>query len=194
MTDLTSETSGTRDNAFTYGALLGTLGTLLLTSPAARSAASLVLRFGGKAIAAGMAVKLLSDVLARPGSDQLIPEMAQTQEIKLAQLRAAIAAVRSDGAMSENERQAILQFADALQLDSAGRVALIRDMDRDFALDDITRSAVTPELSRLIFAASIYAIDSTAPSKRTYLNRLASALNLGRDTAGRIEAHVRGRT
>ena len=175
------------------GTLAGGLAGLLLGGKKPRKLAKSALKIGGVALVGGLAYKAWQNWQANnqpaspsaepqvvPPSDTAFLPSADTEQQDLSRtlVRAMIAAAKSDGHISADERARITEQLEGLQLDAEDRAFLQEELSKPLDIDAIAKSAASPEQAAEIYAASLLAIDPSGPAERGYLAMLAARLQI----------------
>lgn len=175
------------------GALAGGLAGLLLGGKKPRKLAKSALKVGGVALVGGLAYKAWQNWQANnppaaptdaapapPPSDTAFLPSSTTEQEDLSRtlMRAMVAAAKSDGHVSIEERQRIAQQLEGLNMDADDRAFLEDELSKPLDVDAIARDAKNPEQAAEIYAASLLAIDPEGPAERGYLAMLAARLKL----------------
>lgn len=93
-------------------------------------------------------------------------------------VRAMIAAASADGHMDGGEQARIFEKVQTLELGPEDKATLFDELRHPLSLEQLVAQVSDPETSLEVYAASLVAIDETRPEARTYLRRLATALEL----------------
>lgn len=175
------------------GALAGGLAGLLLGGKKPRKLAKSALKVGGVALVGGLAYKAWQNWQANnppaasaeatptlPPSDTPFLPSSKTEQEDLSRtlMRAMVAAAKSDGHVSIEERRRIAQQLEGLEIDADDRSFLEDELSKPLDVDAIARDAKNPEQAAEIYAASLLAIDPEGPAERGYLAMLAARLKL----------------
>ncbi len=175
------------------GALAGGLAGILLGGKKPRKLAKSALKVGGVALVGGLAYKAWQNWQANnspatatneppalpPGDTPFLPSTPTGQEdLSRRLVRAMVAAAKSDGHVSPEERRRIAQQLDGLQIGVEERAFLEDELSAPLDIDAIARDAANPEQAAEIYAASLLAIDPNGAAERGYLAMLAARLKL----------------
>lgn len=96
-------------------------------------------------------------------------------------VRAMIAAAMADGHLDPGEQQRIFAQVEHLGLSHAEKGLLLDEMHHPVSLQELASQAQDPALRAEVYAASLLAIDRTAPGANRYLISLARTLEIPRD-------------
>ena len=185
------------------GAAIGGLAGLLLGSKSARKIAGPVAQLGGVAAVGTLAyqawqawqAKQNNQATALPNSAEgtvfLPKNPAARNETALMILSAMIAAAKSDGHIDAAEQEKIFAKIDQDNLSSEEKAFVMDQLRRPLNLGELAALATTPEQSVELYTASVLAIQPDSPAEVTYLNNLASALNLDPGLRANIEQAVK---
>ncbi|ACL56660.1 tellurite resistance TerB family protein [Methylobacterium nodulans] len=106
-------------------------------------------------------------------------------------LRAMVAATLADGMIDAQERSRLDAALAEAGLDEASR-RRFEDLLRDPPdIDEIADRVSDPEKAARVYAAARLAIDPDTVQERTFLARLAEALDVDADAVARVEAGMR---
>lgn len=185
------------------GAAVGGLAGLLLGSKSARKMAGPVAQLGGIAAVGTLAYQAWQAWQAKQQgqSPQSLPSAEGTVFLPTNQqarndastmvLSAMIAAAKADGHIDNAEQEKIFAKIDANELSSEDKAFLMDQFRRPLNVAEIAAAAKTPEQAAEIYTASVLAIQPDTPTEITYLNNLASALNLDPGLRGSIDSVVK---
>jgi uncharacterized membrane protein YebE (DUF533 family) len=191
------------------GGLAGSMAGSLLSGKSGRKLGKKAIKYGGLAAVGALAYaayKNYSDTSGKPGTPALsgagqpalappppgtafLPAEADAparNALGLTLVRAMIAAGRADGRLDSDESQAIFTRIQSLDLSPEEKNLLIAEMERPVDMDEIVRSAATPEVATEIYTASLLAIDVDDPAENAYLAMLAARLRLPADLVAEI--------
>ncbi|MFN3986491.1 MAG: tellurite resistance TerB family protein [Rhodocyclaceae bacterium] len=110
--------------------------------------------------------------------------------MRLAIVRAMIAAAKADGHIDDTERERIFTQITQLGLGAEEKAFLFDELAKPLDIDAIVRLGVTPELCAELYTASLLAIDPDTPAERAYLQMLAARLGLEQGLVDQIHAAV----
>jgi uncharacterized membrane protein YebE (DUF533 family) len=185
------------------GAAVGGLAGLLLGSKSARKMAGPVAQLGGIAAVGTLAYQAYQAWQSKQnGQPPAVPGSAEgttflpkndvmRNDLSLMVLSAMIAASKSDGHIDAAEQEKIFAKMDGNDMTPEEKAYLMDQFRRPLNIGEIAAFAKTPEMAAEIYTASVLAIQPDTATEVTYLNNLASALNLDPDLRGRIEAVVK---
>lgn len=189
------------------GAAVGGLAGLLLGSKSARKFAGPVVQLGGIAAVGTLAYQAWqawqaskngqtpasSPALANDaeGTTFLPQNAAQRNDMSLMVLSAMIAASKADGHIDAAEQEKIFARIDEDNLSSEEKAYLMDQFRKPLNIADLTAFATSPELAAEIYTASVVAIQPDTASEVTYLNNLASALQLEPGLRSNIDSVVK---
>lgn len=125
---------------------------------------------------------------AHPGTPVQELPGAQAEQRSQSLFKAMIAAAKADGHVDDAERRAIQQAVSNLGLDDDTRLMLDAELARPLDVQDIAAGADSREAAAEIYLASLFVIDTANPAERSYLDRLAAALDLHPDLTAQLEA------
>jgi uncharacterized membrane protein YebE (DUF533 family) len=103
-------------------------------------------------------------------------------------LRAMIAAVKADGAVSHEEQVKLSERMQTMQLDAESRAFVEFELARPLNLDEVTANVEGVEHAAEIYAASLAAIDAEGAVEKAYLKMLAARLRLEDDLVAALHA------
>ncbi len=186
------------------GAILGSLGTLLVGSKTGRSVMGSAAALGGLALIGGLAYKAFSDyqagkpagadpapALAAPSGTGFEPEVA-TNDTAVLFIRAMIAAAASDGQIDAAERQAIVGGLTEAGFDPEGNAWLENELANPASIEDLAGQAATPEIAAQVYTAARLAIEPDTPAEKDFLAGLGQMLNLDAELIGHIDMAAAG--
>lgn len=189
------------------GAAVGGLAGLLLGSKSARKFVGPVAQLGGIAAVGTLAYQAWqawqaskngqtptsSPALTNDaeGTTFLPQNAAQRNDMSLMVLSAMIAASKADGHIDAAEQEKIFARIDEDNLSSEEKAYLMDQFRKPLNIADLTAFATSPELAAEIYTASVVAIQPDTASEVTYLNNLASALQLEPGLRSNIDSVVK---
>jgi uncharacterized membrane protein YebE (DUF533 family) len=103
---------------------------------------------------------------------------ADGSPFELALVRAMVGAAKSDGHIDAAEQRRLFAEVERLGLDAESKAYVFDLLNRDVDLDELARSAATPEQGAELYLAARLAIDPDQPGERAYLDALAARLKL----------------
>ncbi|MBM9593588.1 tellurite resistance TerB family protein [Roseitranquillus sediminis] len=102
-------------------------------------------------------------------------------------IRAMITAAYSDGAMSTDERQRIMQEIDEAGADEEDRGVMEREMANPKPLDELLAEIHDEETAEEFYLTSRAAVDGETEANRAYLSELRRRLNLSEQQVAEVE-------
>lgn len=106
-------------------------------------------------------------------------------------VKAMVAATQADGVIDEDEQRRLAGRLDQLGMSSADRRALAERLTTPVDPREIVNATTSPELGLQIYAASVLAVAVDTPAERSYLDELASALNIDPGLKAQVEQTLR---
>jgi uncharacterized membrane protein YebE (DUF533 family) len=103
-------------------------------------------------------------------------------------VKAMIAATQSDGVVDREEQGRIVGRLEQTGMSPEDGKAIAASLATPVSMDELVRTAATPEIAAQIYTASVMAITVDKPAERAYLDRLASALKIDPGLKANIEA------
>jgi len=196
-----SQVLGSGAGAGFAGGLAGGLASGMLTSKKGRKMGKKALQVGGLAALGGvayMAFNRYKQNQTQPGSAPApapastppapetvpasfvppSPESPEAEALGLTLLRAMIAAAQADGRLDGDERRAIFERVESLDLAPPDKAELFAQLERPVDMGTLADAATTPEIAAEIYTASVLAIDVDTAAERGYLTMLAARLEL----------------
>lgn len=181
-------------------AVLGSLGALVFGTSAGRSIVGSAAKMGGLALIGGLAYKAYQnhqagkplldmaqqDLLPAPAGTGFEPE-ATTEATALIFIRAMIAAAAADGAIDQEERDAILGGLREAGFDPEANEWLANEMANPATVDDLVAAATTPEIAAQIYTAARIAINPDTAAEKDFLAGLSASLNIDTELAANID-------
>ncbi|MEE4136900.1 MAG: tellurite resistance TerB family protein [Desulforhopalus sp.] len=192
------------------GGLAGGLTSSMLTTKKGRKLGKNALKLGGVAAIGALAYtayqrynsQSTTSSLPQPPPGQLtqapsgsafMPAPDNTtahEQLGLTLVRAMIAVARADGRLDQQESQAIFEKIQSLGLDSESQALLVEEIGHPVDMDEIVKSATTPEVAAEIYAASLLAVEVDTAAERGYLAMLAARLKLPAELVAELEKQV----
>ncbi len=114
---------------------------------------------------------------AAPTADELARRMIQVM----------IAAAHADGAMDEQEKQAVLDKLESQGLEPEEKDFLVAEMDSPPAMDRLVAGITDPGTCRTMYMLAVATITIDTPEERAWLDELAARLGISDDLKGFIE-------
>ena len=193
------------NNQMATGAVLGTLGSLLIGTRAGRGLAGSAAKLGGLALLGGLAYKAYQNYQrgqapADAGNATLLPppagsgfgaEAAGGSDAALASLRAMIAAAAADGSVDAAERAIILGAIGKAGLDPEASAFLEQEFARPATVEVLAAMADGPETAVQLYTAARLAIDPDTSAEQGFLKRLADGLGLDAGLVAHVDAVAR---
>ncbi|MEQ8404502.1 MAG: tellurite resistance TerB family protein [Oceanicaulis sp.] len=121
------------------------------------------------------------DYAAAPQSSAFLPapaDEAAQDALGKALVRAMIAAAKSDGKIDADEKQAIFERLNAMDLDGESKAFVFDELSAPLDINAVVAPATTPEIAAEIYAASLVAIEADTAAEQAYLQMLAARLEL----------------
>ena len=106
-------------------------------------------------------------------------------------MQAMISAARADGHVDDEEMNLITQQIKNLGLEQDVTRFLLSEMSKPVTVERIAALADTRETAAELYIASAMVVDMDSVDERTYLDRLASAMQLDTTLVQRLEAPLR---
>jgi uncharacterized membrane protein YebE (DUF533 family) len=185
------------------GAAVGGLAGLLLGSKSARKIAGPVAQLGGVAAVGTLAFQAWQAWQSKQngappavdhsaeGTKFLPQNTVMRNDLSLMVLSAMIAASKADSHIDAKEQEKIFARIDESDLNADEKAYLMDQFRRPLNIAELAGAAKTPELAAEIYTASVMAIQPDTASEITYLNNLASALQLDAGLRSNIDAVVK---
>lgn len=99
-----------------------------------------------------------------------------------------IAAAKSDGKIDAEEKAAIFERLNAMDLDGETKAFVFDELSAPLDINAVVAGADTPEHAAEIYAASLVAIEADTAAEKAYLQMLAARLELAPDLVAEIHA------
>lgn len=195
------------NNQMGTGAILGSLGTILLGTRTGRSATSTAAKIGTIAMIGGLAWQAYQNhlkgkpLLGGSGSNGLHAEPAPSgsgfepeavdQRHAVGYIRAMIAAAAADGRLDSSEYDKLLGNLKAAGIDAAAEEFLASELNSPATVADLAASVSTPEEALQLYTAARLAIDVDTAAEQSFLAELAAALGLDPDLVRQVDAAAR---
>ena len=201
------------------GALAAGAIALLFGSKGTRKFAGKAAKLGGTAAIGGLAYKAYTDwqaqqqAAAPQQTPQLDSQASSASSLNLGQfdigtpinnlaeqaaakrseslMQAMITAARADGHVDDDEMTMITQQINNLGLEQDVTRFLLSEMSKPVDVERIAALADTPETAAELYIASAMVVDMDDPVERTYLDKLALAMNLDAQLILQLEAPLR---
>ena len=141
--------------------------------------------------AAGSVPAIEADYDAAPQNSAFLPaptdENAQ-EALGKSVVRAMIAAAKADGKIDAEEKAAIFERLNAMDLDADAKAFVFDELSAPLDLNAVIAGADTPEHAAEIYAASLVAIEADTAAEKAYLQMLAARLELAPELVAEIHA------
>ncbi|MDX9698577.1 MAG: tellurite resistance TerB family protein [Rhodocyclaceae bacterium] len=192
------------------GLLGGVLGGMLAGSKGGRKLVGNAAKLGGIAAVGALAYSAYQRYRQQQAGTQVLPqgevvlppqdsgflpppddELGQGA-MRLAVVRAMIAAAKADGHIDDAERDKIFAQIGQLGLDAEEKAFLFDELARPLDIDAIVRLGISPEVSAELYTASVLTINTDTAAERAYLQMLAARLQLDPALVSQIHAAVEG--
>ncbi|XBQ16947.1 MAG: tellurite resistance TerB family protein [Oceanicaulis sp.] len=122
-----------------------------------------------------------ADYEAAPQASAFLPapsDEAAQDALGKALVRAMIAAAKSDGKIDAEEKAAIFERLNTMDLDAADKAFVFDELSAPLDINAVVAPAKTPEIAAEIYAASLVAIEADTAAEKAYLQMLAARLDL----------------
>jgi uncharacterized membrane protein YebE (DUF533 family) len=193
------------------GGAAGSVIAMLLGSKQGRKIGGKLVGYGGAALLAGLAYKAYRDWSddrqaapaqgttgttpaplppAGTGFDLESARSADGGDLRLALVRAMIAAAKADGHVDATEHRHLAGRIAELQLSAEEKGFLMDELGKPLDVDAIARLAGNREQASEIWLASRVAIDPDDFREKAYLDALAKKLDLPADLIEHLEAQI----
>ncbi len=131
--------------------------------------------------ATGSVPQVPAEYEAAPSNTAFLPaptdEVAQ-DELGKSLVRAMIAAAKSDGKIDADEKNAIFERLNAMDLDADSKAFVFDELSAPLDINAVVAGARCPETAAEIYAASLVAIEADTAAEQAYLQMLAARLEL----------------
>lgn len=138
---------------------------------------------------AGSVPAIEADYDAAPANSAFLPapsdESAQ-DALGKAMVRAMIAAAKADGKIDAEEKAAIFERLNAMDLDGEAKAFVFDELSAPLDINAVVAGADTPEHAAEIYAASLVAIEADTAAEKAYLQMLAARLELAPELVAEI--------
>ena len=188
------------------GAAAGGIMALLLGNKSTRKMLGKVAKYGGTALLGGMAYKAYqnwqdnkSPQQAQPVSTQdiqqaqiAIPQQGSPNELPLhlTLIKSMIGAAKADGQIDADEQKHIFDAVEKMQLSAIDKAIVFDSMNQEIKIEELARSVTNMEHKAEVYLAAYLAIDPDHPDEISYLNNLATALELPADFIAHLQHQV----
>jgi uncharacterized membrane protein YebE (DUF533 family) len=115
------------------------------------------------------------------------PTAATAQELAQRMIRVMIAAAHADGAMDEEEEQAVLARLKAENLSQEERMFLLNELHNPQPLAELTAGIDDPSTAKAIYMLAVSAVAIDTEAERRWFDELATRLGLSRGVQSFIE-------
>ena len=140
---------------------------------------------------AGSVPAVEADYQAAPANTAFLPapsDEAAQDALGKAMVRAMIAAAKADGKIDTEEKAAIFERLNAMDLDAGSKAFVFDELSAPLDINAVIAGADTPEHAAEIYAASLVAIEADTAAEKAYLQMLAARLDLAPELVGEIHA------
>lgn len=130
---------------------------------------------------AGSVPSVPAEYEAAPEGTAFLPaptDEAAQDALGQALVRAMIAAAKADGKIDAEEKAAIFERLDAMDLDAQSKAFVFDELSAPLDVNAVVAGATCPETAAEIYAASLVAIEADTPAEQAYLQMLAARLEL----------------
>lgn len=207
MSDMTKGTMG--------GALGGSLITMLLGSKKGRKMGGSLAQYGGAAALGAIALKVFDQWQSsnqatqanQPVGQSMPTPQAANQQLQAESLTAEsgteleqqhamlilktiIAAAKSDGHVSEDERAKINQVISTIDSDPQVARFVENEINKPLDPNDIAKSVVSQDQAAEVYLTSYIMIDEQSFMEKAYLDALAQSLHLAPELVAQLESSV----
>ncbi len=131
--------------------------------------------------AAGSVPAVPAEYEAAPAETAFLPapsDEAAQDALGKALVRAMIAAAKSDGKIDADEKSAIFERLNTMNLEPADKAFVFDELSAPLDINAVVAGATCPETAAEIYAASLVAIEADTPAEQAYLQMLAARLEL----------------
>jgi uncharacterized membrane protein YebE (DUF533 family) len=121
------------------------------------------------------------DYEAAPENTAFLPaaqDEAAQDALGKALVRAMIAAAKADGKIDADEKNAIFERLNSMDLDAGDKAFVFDELSAPLDINAVIEPASSPEIAAEIYAASLVAIESDTAAEQAYLQMLAARLEL----------------
>ena len=139
---------------------------------------------GGAAPAApagGSVPAVPADYEAAPTETAFLPapsDEAAQDALGQSLVRAMIAAAKADGKIDADEKAAIFERLNAMDLDASSKAFVFDELSAPLDINAVIGGTTCPETAAEIYAASLVAIEADTAAEQAYLQMLAARLEL----------------
>lgn len=145
------------------------------------AAASAAAAGAAGAAPSGSVPSLPAEYEAAPEGTAFLPapsDEAAQDALGQALVRAMIAAAKADGKIDAEEKAAIFERLNAMDLDAQSKAFVFDELSAPLDVNAVVAGATCPETAAEIYAASLVAIEADTPAEQAYLQMLAARLEL----------------
>lgn len=184
---------------YATGAAAGGALALLMGNRRARKLGGSALKLGGVAALGALAYKAWQDYQAQQGASAgtaapaappaALPAPALEEQAQVL-LMAMIAAARCDGHLDDREQGLLDGELQRLQADAATRAWVDAELRAPVDPARVAAACTRPELAHSAYLASVLVVDETSEAERSYLDRLARALQIEPGLQAQLEARA----
>ncbi|MEN8762029.1 MAG: tellurite resistance TerB family protein [Thiogranum sp.] len=193
LSKLTSNVPG----GLASGAAAGGIMALLIGNKSARKFAGKAATYGGAAMLGGLAFKAYENWRQNSNPQADTPQTADesaflesSPAFELTLVKSMIAAARADGHIDATEQQNIFKAVERMGLSTEMKAAVFELLSQPIPIDELASGVDGLEQKSEVYLASCLAIDPDRPAERTYLNQLASVLQLPQDLALQLQTQA----
>lgn len=132
-----------------------------------------------------------SDYEAAPENTAFLPapsDEASQDALGKALVRAMIAAAKADGKIDSEEKSAIFERLNTMDLDADAKAFVFDELSAPLDVNAVVAGADTPEHAAEIYAASLVAIEADTAAEKAYLQMLSARLELAPELVSEIHA------
>lgn len=181
------------------GAAAGGIMALFMGSKSTRKMAKKIVKYGGTAIVGGLAYKAYGNWQKNKalGQTQSItdkdieqanlthPQLAlndqvanNAQSLDMVLINTMIASSKADGQIDAQEHKRLFDAIEKLNFSAEDKAVVFDAMAREISIDEIASSVSHDEHKAEVYLSAYLAIDVDSQLERTFLNKLAIALDL----------------
>lgn len=143
----------------------------------------------------GTVPQIEAEYEAAPHNSAFLPapsDEASQDALGKALVRAMIAAAKSDGKIDAEEKAAIFERLNTMDLDAEAKAFVFDELSAPLDINAVVAGADTPEHAVEIYAASLVAIEADTAAEQAYLQMLAARLSLAPELVAEIHAAADG--
>jgi uncharacterized membrane protein YebE (DUF533 family) len=140
---------------------------------------------------AGSVPAIEAEYDAAPANSAFLPapaDEAAQDALGKAMVRAMIAAAKADGKIDAEEKAAIFERLNTMDLDGEAKAFVFDELSAPLDVNAVVAGADTPEHAAEIYAASLVAIEADTAAEKAYLQMLAARLELAPELVAEIHA------